>query len=97
MNKNRVFNNLNYVINAFTITKKSKNFSSKSKFIFRFNLIKINNLIYKLNKLFIYVIFTLYKIFNLFFIDEILYKLIKYINKYTTKYALKKNKFFARK
>ena len=97
MNKNCVFNDLNHVVDAFTITKKSKNSSPKPKLISRFNSIKINNLIHELSKLFIYVIFTLYKIFNLFFIDEILYKLIKYINEYATKYASKKNKFFARK
>ena len=92
-----MFNDLNHVVDALTITKKSKNSSPKSKFISRFNSIKINNLIYELNKLFIYVISILYKVFNLFFIDEMLHKLIEYINKYATKYVSKKNKLFARK
>ena len=97
MGRNRVFDDLDHVADASTTTKKSKNSSSKSKFIFRFNSMKINNLIHGLSKLFIYVIFTLYRVFNLFFTDEILHKLVEYINKYATKYASKKNKFFARK
>ena len=97
MSRNRVFDDLNYIIDAFTITKKSKKLSSKLQLLFSFTFMKINNLIYKLNKLFIYVIFTLYKVFNLFFIDEILYKITIYINEYTIKYVSKKNKFFTRK
>ena len=71
-----MFDDLNYVANAFTITKKSKNSLLKSKLIFRFTFMKINNLIYNKNQLFTYVIFTLYKVFNLFFINKLLYKLI---------------------
>ena len=92
-----MFDNLNYVVDAFTITKKLKKFLSKSKLIFRFIFMKINNLVYELSKLFIYVVFTLYKVFNLFFIDEILHKLIEYINEYATKHVTKKNKLFVRK
>ena len=58
---------------------------------------KINDLIHEINQLFIYVIFTLYKIFNLFFIDEILHKIIEYINEYATKHVSKKNKSFVYK
>ena len=97
MNKNRMFNDLNHVVDAFTITKKSKKLSSKSKFISFFVFMKISDLIHEINQLFIHVIFTSYKVFNLFFIDKILHKMIEYINEYATKHVSKKNKFFARK
>ena len=92
-----MFDDLNHVIDAFTITKKSKNCSSKSKLISFFTFIKIINLIHELDQLFIYVIFTSYNVFNLFFNDDILYKFTKYINEYATKYVSKKNKSFVRK
>ena len=97
MNRNRVSDDLDHVVDAFTITKKSKNSSSKPKFIPRFNSMKINDLIHELSKLFIHVIFTSYRVFSLFFTDEILHKLVEYINEYATKYVSKKNKLFARK
>ena len=97
MGRNRVFDDLNHVVDASTITKKSKKLSPKSQLLLFFTFMKINNLTHELNKLLIYVIFTLYKVFNLFFIDEILHKIAIYINEYATKHALKKNKFFARK
>ena len=70
-----MFDDLNHVTDAFTIIKKSKKTSSKSKLLSSFIFMKINDLIYELSKLLIYVIFTLYKVFNLFFIDEILHKI----------------------
>ena len=96
MSRNRVFDDLNHVADAPTTTKKSKNPSSKPKLISRFTLMKINDLIHELSKLSIDVTSTSYRVFNLFFIDEILHKLIKYINEYATKHASKEDKPFAR-
>ena len=92
-----MFDDLNHVIDASTIIKKSKTTSSKSKLLPSFILIKIHNLVYEQNKLFINVIFTLYKVFNLFFNNIILQKIVKNINEYATKHVSKKNKLFARK
>ena len=58
---------------------------------------KINDLIHERDKLFIDVIFTSYKVFDLFFNDVILQKIVEYINEYVAKYVSKKNKLFARK
>ena len=52
---------------------------------------------YKLNTLFIHVIFTSYNVFNLFFNDDILIKFVEYINEYAAKHVSEKNKLFARK
>ena len=58
---------------------------------------KINDLVHGLGKLPIYVAFTSYRVFSLFFTDEILHKLVEYINEYAAEYASKEDKLFARK
>ena len=76
MGRNRVSDDLDHVVDAPTVTKKSKNLSPKPKLIPRFSLMKIKDLIYGLSKLPTHVAFILYRIFSLFFTDEILHKLV---------------------
>ena len=97
MSKNRVFDNLNHVVDAFTVTKKSKKSSPKSQLISPFNFMKINNLKHELNKLSVYVACTSYNVFNLFFNNEILQKIVEYINEYAKKHYSQNEKSYARK
>ena len=87
MGRNRVFNDLDHVADAPTTTKTSKNPSPKPKPIPRFTSMKINNLVHDFGKLSIHMASTLYKVFSLFFIDEISHKLAEYINEYAAKHA----------
>ena len=96
MGRNRVSDDLDHVADAPTTTKKSKNPPPKPKPIPRFTFMKINDLIHGLDKLSIDVTSTPYRVFSLFFIDEILHKLTEYTNEYATKHASKENKPFAR-
>ena len=58
---------------------------------------KINNLVHELNKLPIHVAFTPYRVFNLFFTDDILHKMTEYTNEYAAEHAFIEDKPFARK
>lgn len=71
MSRNRVFDDLNHVIDQFTIATSTKTILLSLKSMSSFNSIQIKkNLQYKLNKLLENVARTLYNIFNFFFIDE---------------------------
>ena len=97
MSRKRVFDDLNHVIDASTIIKKSKTTSSKPKSLSSFTLMKIHDLVHERDKLFINVIFTSYRVFSLFFNDTILQRIVENINEYAAKHASKKDKSFARK
>ena len=88
---------LDHVADAPTTTKKSKNPPPKPKPIPRFTPMKINNLVHGLGKLPTHVASTPYRVFSLFFTDEILHKLAEYTNEYAAKHASKEDKPFARK
>ena len=97
MNKNRVSDDLNHVVDAFTATKQSKTFSSKSQFISSFKLMKIIKLTHELGKLFAHIASTSYSIFSLFFNDDILQQIVEHINEYAKKHCSNEDKSFARK
>ena len=58
---------------------------------------KINNLVHGLGKLPILVASTPYRVFCLFFSDEILHKITEYTNEYAAEHASNEDKPFARK
>ena len=97
MGRNRVSDDLDHVADAPTTTKKSKNPPPKPKPIPPFNPMKITDLVHGLGKLPSHVASTPYRVFSLFFTDEILHKLAEYTNEYAAEYASKEDKPFARK
>ena len=82
MGRNRVSDDLDHVADAPTTTKKSKNPPPKPKPIPRFTPMKITDLVHGLGKLPTHVASTPYRVFSLFFTDEILHKLAQYTNEY---------------
>ena len=94
MGRNRVSDDLDHVADAPTTTKKSKNPPPKPKPIPRFTPMKISDLTHGLGKLPTHVASTPYRVFSLFFTDEILHKLAEYTNEYAAKHA--SNEPFAR-
>ena len=83
MGRNRVFDDADHVNDEPTIIRKSKISSSKSWPMPEFKSFPIKNgLLHDLGKLFQHVSRTSYDVFSLFFIEEILQKLINYINEY---------------
>ena len=97
MGRNRVSDDLNHVADAPTTTTQSKQPPPKPKPIFRFKLMKINNITHELDKLPSYVVGTPYNVFSLFFNDDILQKIVDYINEYAKKHSSNDDKPHARK
>ena len=58
---------------------------------------KIDKLTHELNKLFNYVIETLYNVFNFFFNNDILQQIVEHINEYAKKHCSNKDKFEIKK
>ena len=93
MNRNRVSDDLNHVVDQSTTIIKSKKPLFSIKSLSRFNILNINeDLKYELHKLFENVACESYSIFNLFFNDDILQMIIIHINEYAIKHCFKKNK-----
>ena len=79
-------------------TTESKKSSSFVKLIFLFETLKIREeLKYRVDKLLENIFYQSYNIFKLFFNDDILFKLVNYINKYVAQYMFDVDKLFARK
>ena len=98
MDRNRVFNDLDHVVDAFTATKlRTKKSPPLPKPIPPFTPIKINKLMYGLGILPTHVVSTPYNVFSLFFNDDILTKFTEYTNEYAAKHVSEKDKPFARK